>query len=134
MLGFSRRDPNHAPPNRPQCSRCGAETTLHYIGPGHYFCESCLGRLRGAPEVPFDVILDAWTAQLGELQAAGELIAVCLSRGFYGVCLLTGESALELACRAIRRERSSLRTLPSARGGAGATPPGLSARRSGRPV
>lgn len=95
MFGFSNRQPTGPPSKRPRCARCGSEAALHYAGPGNYYCESCLGRFRHTPDVPFDVVVDEWTAGLGALQATGELIAVRLPRGFYGLCLLTGESASE---------------------------------------
>jgi len=112
MLGFSNRQPTDspAPSRRRRCARCGSEVALHYVGPGRYYCESCLGRFRHAPDVPFDVVADEWTAELGALQIAGELIAVRLPMGFYGLCLLTGESAFELTTRSIRRRSPTIGT------------------------
>ncbi len=47
------------------------------------------------------MIAEEWTPFLAALQAAGELIAVPLGGGFYGVCLITGESALDAALWAL---------------------------------
>ena len=130
MLGFWRREPGDVSPTRPRCARCGSAVAAHYVGPGHYYCESCFARLRYAPEVPFDVVADEWTSELGALQSAGELIAVRLPGGFYGVCVLTGESAFELAQRSIRRGRSHVRTPPLNQDRAAKAPPGVSVNRN----
>jgi len=103
MLGFLRREPSDPPPDRPRCVRCSSATAVHYVGPGRYYCEPCLGRFQRAPNVPFDVVVDEWTTQISALQTAGELITVRLPRGFYSVCLLAGESALERAHRSVQR-------------------------------
>ena len=108
MLGFPK-EPRSSGSGRPRCARCGSAVDLHYVGPARYLCESCLRRPLNAPAVPFDVVVDGWTDHLGALQAAGELIAVRLPHGFYGVCLLAGESAFDLAYRSLRRKRPLLR-------------------------
>ena len=104
MLGF-QGEPRHSASGRPRCGRCGSAVDLHYVGPGRYLCESCLRRSQNVPEIPFDVIVDEWTVHLGALQAAGELIAVRLPHGFYGVCVLAGESTFDVAYRALARPR-----------------------------
>ncbi len=113
MFGLWRQEAGGgAPSDRPRCARCGTDAGVHYVGPGYYYCEPCLRRAQRAPEVPFDVVVNEWTAELGLLQAAGELIAVRLPRGFYGVCLLTAESAGDLARRLSARRRSPVRMVP----------------------
>lgn len=113
MFGFSNRQPIGSPSQRPRCARCGSQAAVHYVGPGRYYCEPCLGRFQRAPNVPFDVVVDEWTTALGALQTAGELIAVRLPRGFYGVCLLPGVSAFELALRSVQRQPTTGRAQPS---------------------
>lgn len=62
-----------------------------------YYCHSCFRSFEPAQEVPYDVIADEWTPALAALQAAGELIAVRLGAGFYGICLIGEVSELETA-------------------------------------
>jgi len=114
MLEFLKQ-PINPLPSRLRCVRCGSEANLHYAGPGRYFCEHCLRRYPAVPEVPFDVVVDEWTAHLGALQAAGELVAVRLPRGFYGVCLLPGTSAVELAYGVVRQRSSAITGRPRRR-------------------
>jgi hypothetical protein len=56
------------------------------------------------PEAPFDLIVDEWSPALGDLQRNGDLIAVPLGAGFYGVCLIAEESPLQAALRLRRLE------------------------------
>ncbi len=58
------------------------------------YCYSCFRAFDGTPEVPFDAVAAAWTSALAALQEAGELIAVRLGEGFYGICLIAVESPL----------------------------------------
>jgi len=132
MFGFSNRQPSDPPSKRPRCARCGSEVALHYADPGNYYCESCLGRFRHAPHVPFDVVVDEWTAALGALQTTGELIAVRLPRGFYGLCLLAGESASELTHLSTQRRPPTARTQPSTNDHIDTAHPGVPPKRSRR--
>ncbi len=58
------------------------------------YCYSCFRTFDNVPEVPFDAIADAWIPALAALQEAGDLIAVRLGEGFYGICLIAVESPL----------------------------------------
>lgn len=72
---------------------------------GVYYCRRCGQLFRDAPEVPFDVVADRWTTDLGALQAAGEIVMVRLPGGFYGVCLLPRESVWQVMQRSGTRRQ-----------------------------
>jgi hypothetical protein len=83
---------------------------LRYAAASHY-CRRCCRLFKEAPQVSFDVVADRWTAGLGALQAAGEVIVVRLPGGFYGVCVLTGETVLHFPkrCGAVKGSKTSIK-------------------------
>jgi hypothetical protein len=88
MFSFLKYQPDDPPPARLRCSWCGSDDTVPRGSSGTYYCPRCSRLFRDASEVPFDVIANQWTPALGVLQAAGDIVAVRLPCGFYGVCLL----------------------------------------------
>ncbi len=87
-------------PNPVRCPWCGSKYTSMARGPQRrYYCHSCFRSFETPAEVAYDVIAEEWTPALAALQAAGELIAVRLGAGFYGICLLGEVSELETALR-----------------------------------
>lgn len=79
-----------------RCPWCGSKYTSMARGPQRrYYCHSCFRSFEPAQEVPYDVIADGWTPELGALQAAGEVIIIRLSEGFYGVCLISATIPLD---------------------------------------
>ncbi len=88
-----------------RCPWCGSRYTSMARGPERCrYCHSCFRSFAVATEDGYDVIADAWSPAIAALQAAGELIAVHLGAGFYGICLLSGISALERTCQASPRQ------------------------------
>lgn len=93
-------------PTTPRCPWCGSLYTSISRSPSRrYYCHACFRAFAETPEAPYDVIADEWTPALAALQASGELIAVRLGGGFYGICLLTGRSDLATALEALSRDR-----------------------------
>lgn len=88
MFIFSKRAPVGRPPGHLRCSRCGSDDTTPYGVSGRHYCFRCARLFQDAPAVPFDVVADQWTPGLRALQEAGEIVAVRLPGGFYGVYLL----------------------------------------------
>lgn len=97
---FSRQ-PVRRPQTPPRCPWCGSALTARSRNPGTYYCHRCLRAFGDAPEVPFDFIFDQWAPELAALQATGDLIAVRLPEGFYGICILAEEDLLT----SLRREK-----------------------------
>jgi hypothetical protein len=90
MFSFSKRTTVVVPEGRLRCSSCGSDATAQYGASGRHYCYRCSRFFQDAPGVAFDLVADGWTPGLGALQAAGEVIAVPLRGGFYGVCVLQG--------------------------------------------
>jgi hypothetical protein len=90
MFTFSKRTPAARPQGHLRCSSCGSDETAQYPASARHYCFRCSRFFHDASEVPFDVVADGWTPALGALQAAGEIIAVRLPGGFYGLCVLRG--------------------------------------------
>jgi hypothetical protein len=88
MFSFSKHQPVGDPPGHLRCSWCGSDDTTLRGSSGTHYCRRCSRLFLDAREIAFDVIADQWTPALSALQAAGEIIAVGLPGGFYGVCLL----------------------------------------------
>jgi hypothetical protein len=88
MFSFLKHKPVDLPPGHLCCPWCGSGDAVPRASSGTYYCPRCTRLFRDAPEVPFDVVADEWTPALSALQAAGDVIAVRLPGGFYGVCLL----------------------------------------------
>jgi ribosomal protein L37AE/L43A len=90
MISFSKRGDIRHPSSHLRCEWCGSNDTMPRGSSGTHYCRRCARLFRDAPEVPFDVVADQWTPALSALQAAGEIIAVHLPGGFYGICVLAG--------------------------------------------
>lgn len=93
-------------PSPPRCPWCGSVYTSVSRSPSRrFYCHACFRAFTETPDAPYDVIADEWTPALAALQAAGELIAVPLGAGFYGICLLAGRSDLATALEALSDAR-----------------------------
>ncbi|GEM_PF-1521702 len=82
-------DPEAPYPAALRCSWCGSGDTIPHGSTSLHYCLRCHRFFRAVPEIPFDAVADEWTAALGALQAAGEIIAVPLPEGFYGICVVS---------------------------------------------
>jgi hypothetical protein len=104
MFLSSKRAPVGHPPGHLRCAWCGSDDTTPRGSSGTHYCHHCARLFRDAPEIPFDVIADQSTPALSALQAAGDVIAVRLPGGFYGVCVLPDADGCPVG-RGSRRSR-----------------------------
>jgi len=85
LRAINEKDPR----SRVACPTCGRRLTYKVKGTDLYYCCVCRSTFEDAPQVPYDLVLDAWDPALGVLQQTGDIIAVRLPEGFIGVCILS---------------------------------------------